>query len=85
MQAPPAGGLLGQLPAPLGFELAALSPRAVNLADGVPATERDDGRDERKYERADGGDDLQHDNDGDDDRDHDKNCSHGDDYRTSLP
>ena len=49
----------------------------MNLAGGVPAAECDDGRDEREYERADCGDDLQHDDDGDDGRDYGKNCFHG--------
>ena len=71
-----------QLPAALGFELAALSPRAVNLAGRVPAGKRDDGRDEREYKRADCGDDLQHDDDSDDNRDHGEHCSHVADYRT---
>jgi hypothetical protein len=76
--------LLGQLPAALGFEVAALSPRALNLACRVPAAECDDGRDEREYKRADRGDDLQHEDDSDDRHDHGKNCSNGADYRTPL-
>lgn len=73
--------LLGQLsPAP-GFELPALSPCAVDLADRIPAGQCDDGRDEREYQCADCDDDLQHDDDGDDSRDHDKSCSHPTDYR----
>jgi hypothetical protein len=76
--------LLSQLTAALGFELAALSPGAVNLAGRVPAAECDDCRDERKYERADRGDDLQHEDDDDDGGDHGKNCSHRADYRTRF-
>jgi len=76
--------LLGQLPAALGFELAALSPRAVNLTGSVPAAECDDGRHECEYERADRGDDLQHDDDGDDGRDYGKDCFHRVDYRIRL-
>lgn len=73
-----------QLRAALGFELAALSPRAVNLACRVAAGKRDDRWNEREYKRTDCGDDLQHDNDSDDDRDHDEDCSHALDYRTHL-
>ena len=77
-----AASLPRQLRAALGFELAALSPRAVNLADRVPAAKGNDGRDEREYKRADHRDHLQHDDHGNDSRDHNENCSHGADYRT---
>jgi DNA-binding transcriptional ArsR family regulator len=76
------GVLLGQLSAALGFELAPLSPSTVNLADRVPATKRDDGRDEREYKRADRGDHLQHDDDRDHCSDNDENAFHSADYRT---
>ncbi len=76
----PAGavsGLLpGQLPAALGFELTALSPRAVNLAGRITASKGDDGRDEGEHKRADGGDDLQDDYDSNNDRNHGENCFH---------
>jgi hypothetical protein len=74
--------LPGQLRAVLGFELATLSPRTVNLADCVATAERDDGRDGREYEHADRGDDLEHDDHSDDRHDHKKNCLHGSDYMT---
>lgn len=76
-----AAWLLGQLPAALGFKLAPLSPRAVNLTGRVPAAECDDGRDESEYERADRGNDFQHHDDGDDGRDDGNDCFHGADYR----
>ena len=77
-----AASLLGQPPGAFGFELAALSPRAVNLTNRVAAAESDDGRDEREDKRADRGDDLQHDDHSDDSRDDDENCFHVADYRT---
>ncbi|MGH2843060.1 MAG: hypothetical protein ACRDKL_05670 [Solirubrobacteraceae bacterium] len=78
-----AGCLLGQLRAALGIELAPLSPRAVNLADRVPAAKRDNGRDEREHKRTDRSDDLQHNDDSDDSHDHDENGPHDADYRTA--
>jgi len=81
---PGARRLPWQLGSALGLELAALSPRPVNLAHRVPATKRDDGRDEREDKRADRSDDLQHDDDGDDGRDHGKNRTHVADYKAPL-
>jgi hypothetical protein len=77
-------GLLWQLRAALGFELTARPPRAVDLADRVPAGKGDDGRDEREYKSADRDDDLEHDDDGDDSCDYDNGCSHDADYRARL-
>ena len=76
--------LLRQLLAAFSFELAALSPRSMDLADRIAATQGDDGRNERQHERADRRDDLQHDDHGDDGRDDGDNCFHATDYRHSA-
>jgi hypothetical protein len=76
-------GLAWQLAAAPSFELAALSPRAVNLAGRVPAGKCDEGPGKREYKGAYYGDHLQYDDDRDDNCDHGENCSHVTDYRTA--
>ena len=78
-----AARLARQLAGAPSFELAALSPRAVNLAGRVPAGKCDEGRGKREYKRAYYSDHLQYHDDSDDNCDHGENCSHVIDYRTA--